>query len=97
MENDENDRRLTLTTIALRQFKQTEGHWPNRLAELERFGLTSEDYTTVNGGILGYEVTDDVAYVWSFTSFKETKVPEDRPRRDPQEVSDWFPPLSTLR
>lgn len=97
MENDENDRRLTLTTIALRQFKQTEGRWPNRLAELERFGLGAEVYTTVNGGILGYEVTDDVAYVWSFTSFKETKVPDVRPRRDPQEVSDWFPPLSTLR
>lgn len=82
VEREENDRRMTLTTIALRQFKLAEGRFPNRLSELEKFGLSSEDYSTVNGGMLGYELTDNVAHVWSYKYSHEKRVPNVRPQRN---------------
>jgi hypothetical protein len=55
---------LFASGAALRQFKHQEGHWPTRLSELEKVGLTPTNYSTVNRGVLSYEVTDGVAYLW---------------------------------
>ena len=79
VENEESDRRLTLTAVALRQFKHQEGHWPTRLNELEKVRLTPTDYSTVNRGTLGYEVTDGVAYLWGSDLVGDSPVSSARP------------------
>ncbi len=79
MENLESNRRLTLTAIALRQFKHQEGHWPANLRELEKVGLTNLDTTTVNRGAFGYEIADGIAYVWGSNSVRDIPVATSRP------------------
>lgn len=79
VENVENNRRLTVTAIALRQFKLQEGRWPNHLRELEKVGLTADDISTLNHGGLGYEVEGDVAFLWGGKSTEDSPVSAARP------------------
>ncbi|MEQ1825276.1 MAG: hypothetical protein ABL921_04995 [Pirellula sp.] len=101
LENDENDRRLTLASLALRQFKQRENRWPKKLSELESLSLSPSDYSTVNGGMLGYEVEDTVAYLWGISW--RSRRPEDSSKVSPSrpvrtDDDDWeHVPLATLR
>jgi hypothetical protein len=83
MENEESNRRLTLTAVALRQFKHQQGRWPSRLSELEKVGLTPADFSTVNRGAFGYEVTDGAAYLWGSDVTGDLPVASTRPNEDP--------------
>ena len=60
----EETRRWTLTAVAIRQFKQKNGKWPERLAELESVGLKLADYTDTEKNVFGYEVEGDKAFLW---------------------------------
>jgi hypothetical protein len=79
LQNTEDDRRLTLTAIALRQFKKSEGRWPSKLNELEKVGLTSSEYNTLTAGELGYSVEEKVVHLWRHDHFRETRVSGVRP------------------
>lgn len=89
LENEESNRRLTLTAIALRQFKHQEGKWPSRLSDLAKVGLTPADCRTVNRGDFGYEVSEDVAYVWSCSFTQDEPVSDSRPSPSMEYDSPW--------
>ena len=96
MENEESHRRLTLTAVALRQFKHQAGRWPSRLRELAEVGLTPVDYSTVNRGEFGYETTDGVAYVWGSDWVGDAPVGRTRPNEEPDSIPNGTT-LVTLR
>ncbi|TWT80822.1 hypothetical protein CA13_22680 [Planctomycetes bacterium CA13] len=60
------ERRWTLVTIAIKQFRMQEGRWPSELTELSKVGFSPQDCARHDGITLGYEVDneDDVAYTW---------------------------------
>lgn len=51
-------RRLTLTAVALQQFKLAKGNWPVRLEELEEVGLSGEVWSIPSVGSFELEQTD---------------------------------------
>ncbi len=51
-------RRLTLTAVALQQFKLAKGKWPVRLEELEEVGLSAEVWSIPSVGSFELEQTD---------------------------------------
>jgi hypothetical protein len=53
----ENFRRLVLTAITVKQYQLEKGEWPKQLSDLQTYGLTSQDYTSVAGNRFGFEVT----------------------------------------
>jgi len=93
IEREEMLRRLTLTAIAIKRFQLSTGQWPERLDQLEQVGLKPVDWHTTSAGQFGYEVDDEVAYVWSLDSLNETTVPADRPTLS---VSDSLQPQTPL-
>ena len=60
----EQTRRWTLTAIALRQYQQQHGSWPQQLSDLETLGLKFADYSNLKGEMFGYEVDGETAYLW---------------------------------
>jgi hypothetical protein len=61
----EESRRWVLTAIAIRQYKNKYGDWPVILRDLEKLGLTANDYSLVTDESLGYEVESNRAYLWT--------------------------------
>jgi len=51
-------RRLTLTAVALQQFKLAKGNWPVRLAELEEVGLSADVWSIPSVGSFELEQKD---------------------------------------
>ena len=60
----EQTRRWTLTAIALRQYQQQYGSWPQQLSDLEAVGLKFADYSNLKGEMFGYEVDGETVYLW---------------------------------
>jgi hypothetical protein len=89
-ENEESNRRLTLTAIGLRQFQRQEGRWPSGLSELTKMGLTASDYSTVNRGAFGYEVTEEAAYVWGSDVSSNDPVKASRPSVDADSQANYM-------
>jgi len=63
LERIEYMRRLTLTAVALQQFKLAKGEWPVRLAELEEVGLSADVWSIPNVGSFELEQKDDAVVV----------------------------------
>ena len=60
----EQNRRWTLTAVALRQYHQQHKTWPQKLSDLKTLGLVFDDYSNLNGQVFGYEVDGQTAYLW---------------------------------
>ncbi len=63
----EEDRRFTLTAIAIKQFHLDNGKWPERLQDLSTVGLTSSDWQLLNGEQFGYQHGQNACYLWGQT------------------------------
>lgn len=72
----ERDRRWTLCALAIRKFEMQEGHWPESLADLERVGLSRENWHWAPGVPLGYQVSDDGSEAFLWTSDPSRNVSE---------------------
>lgn len=79
LEREEDSRRLTRASLAVKRYHLLHDRMPERLSELRQFGLTPDDWNTLSGGPLGYEVEGREAYLWSYLPGKETRVPAERP------------------
>ncbi len=66
MERMEDIRRMTRTAIAIKQFQRKFGRWPAELKDLEQIGLSTDDWTTLRSGQLGYAVEGTDACVWMY-------------------------------
>lgn len=75
----EDGRRFTLCALAVKQFQLENDAWPKLLSELESVGLAPSDWRTLEAGEFGFEVENDVAYIWSYYPKKESTVPAQRP------------------
>ena len=60
----EQNRRWTLTAVALRQYHQQHKTWPQKLSDLKTLELVFDDYSNLNGQVFGYEVDGQTAYLW---------------------------------
>jgi hypothetical protein len=72
---NEDSRRMTLTSLALRIYQKQKGTWPTQLSDLEQIGLSRQDYITVNAGTLGYQADGESVWLWSY-SFRPTQSPD---------------------
>ena len=66
----EEDRRFTLTAIAIKQFHLEHNKWPERLQDLSTVGLVPSDWQLLNGEQFGYQHSQDVSYLWGHTDPK---------------------------
>lgn len=89
---NEDSRRFTLTSIAIKRYQLAKGQFPERLTLLKDVGFNASDWTTVGGNEFGYEKGDQ-AYLWSY-SFRDTKVIS--PQR-PELDDDGMQQLVTIR
>lgn len=100
LEGAENSRRLTQTALAIKRFQLQTGRWPDDLTQLGQVGLQPADSQTVTGERFGYEVENELAYLWAygppFNSDREKrKVSDTRPKLDNGEIAtDW---VTTIR
>ena len=87
-DRDEVFRRLTVTSLAVKRFQLKNKRFPKSLPELIEVGLTDRDWTTTEGKALGYEVENDMAYVWMYRAGdKKKSIPPSRPIITPEEPS----------
>lgn len=63
----EDQRRLTMTAVAIKQFQLRNDTWPEQLSDLETLGSDAKVWSSVESGRFGYRVVDDQAVVWSLT------------------------------
>lgn len=61
----EDSRHWTRTAIALRLYQMLHGEFPLKLSDLQTLGLTPEEISTVDGTPFGYEVENQIAYLWT--------------------------------
>ncbi|MCA9160252.1 MAG: hypothetical protein KDA72_18095, partial [Planctomycetales bacterium] len=63
----ERNRRLVLTSLAVKRFQAANNRWPAHLLELTQVGLSPEDWTLPGIGSLGYAIEPDgkTACVWA--------------------------------
>lgn len=57
-------RQVTGVAVAVKRFQLEHQRFPEDLSELSKTGLSTEDWTVVGVGRLGYGVEGDRAYVW---------------------------------
>ena len=57
-------RQITRVAVAVKRFQLEHQRLPEDLSELSKVGLSSDDWTVVGVGRLGYSVEGDRAYVW---------------------------------
>ncbi len=96
----ETGRRLTFTAIAVKRFQKKNQRWPKSLSELTDIGLVATNWTTTDGQMLGYEVGEEEAYLWSYGSYGSSDkkfVPRERPRPEPEDVNGAYPNLVSIR
>ena len=78
----ETNRRLTYTSLAVKRYQVKNKRWPKSLSELADVGLVVNDWSTTDRQSFGYELNDDVAFVWSYGSLDKKRVPSERPKPD---------------
>ena len=96
-DRDETMRRLTYTAIAVKRFQMKNQRWPKSLSELSDIGLVSTNWTTADGQTFGYEMGEEMAYLWSYGSSDKKSVPKERPSPEPEDVNGAFPNLVSIR
>jgi hypothetical protein len=85
---EEDDRRVTRTSLAVKKYQLREGNWPQDLAALDGIGLPASERVTVGGKPLGYQVDGDAAWVWGPDTSSRAAGPEVLPERpDPADES----------
>jgi hypothetical protein len=85
---EEDDRRVTRTSLAVKKYQIREGNWPQDLAALDGIGLPASERVTVGGKPLGYQVDGDAAWVWGPDTSSRAAWPEVLPERpDPADES----------
>jgi hypothetical protein len=85
---EEDDRRVTRTSLAVKKYQLREGNWPQDLAALDGIGLPASERVTVGGKPLGYQVDGDAAWVWGPDTSSRAARPEVLPERpDPADES----------
>jgi hypothetical protein len=85
---EEDDRRVTRTSLAVKKYQIREGNWPQDLAALDGIGLPASERVTVGGKPLGYQVDGDAAWVWGPDTSSRAARPEVLPERpDPADES----------
>lgn len=89
-DRDEVFRRLTVTSLAVKQFQLKNKRFPKNLADLSEVGLMGRDWTTTNGKAFGYEVADDMAYIWMYGAQDKKVIPSSRPIPTPETTPDFL-------
>jgi hypothetical protein len=85
---EEDDRRVTRTSLAVKKYQLREGQWPQDLTALDGIGLPANERVTVGGKPLGYQVDGDAAWVWGPDMSSGAARPEVLPERpDPGDES----------
>ena len=93
----ETNRRLTYTALAVKRYQVKNNRWPKSLNELADVGLVANDWTTTNRQSFGYEVVDEMAYVWSYGNPDKKVVPSKRPEPDPADADGYLEHLVSIR
>ena len=93
----ETNRRLTYTALAVKRYQVKNNRWPKSLSELSDVGLVANDWTTTNRQSFGYEVVDEMAYVWTFGTLDRKTVPSKRPQPDPSDADAYLENLVSIR
>lgn len=61
----EEERRLTLTALAIKKFYLQHDTWPEQLCALETVGLSRTDYRKLQGRTFPFEIQQDHVIIWS--------------------------------
>lgn len=86
---EEDDRRVTRTSLAIKKYQLREGRWPQDLTALDGVGLPANERVTVGGKPLGYQVDGDAAWVWGPEMSSGANRPEVLPKHpDPADESN---------
>ncbi len=91
IEEAENQRRLTVSAVAIKRFQLEQQRWPQSLEELAQVGLSIDDWTIPGLGNLGYEETPEGVTVFKFSAWQRRKLLEPLPnsiRRHPDATYD---------
>ncbi len=67
-ENREDERRFTLTAVAIKLYQKKFQRWPTTLSQLVEVGLDREDWTTTIEEPFGYMLDEDSVVVWTHPS-----------------------------
>ena len=78
-DRDEVFRRLTVTSLGVKRFQLLNKRFPKNLPELANLGLMDRDWTTTNRDVFGYEVENEIAYVWTYGTADKKTIPRSRP------------------
>lgn len=93
----ETNRRLTYASVAVKRYQVKNKRWPKSLSELSDIGLMANDWTTTNRQPFGYEVKEDMAYVWAYGNLDKKTVPKERPKLDPADTDGYLEHLVSIR
>ena len=93
----ETNRRLTYASLAVKRYQVKNKRWPKSLSELSDIGLMANDWTTTNRQPFGYEVKEDMAYVWAYGNLDKKTVPSERPKLDPADTDGYLEHLVSIR
>ncbi len=91
IEETENQRRLTVSAVAIKRFQLEQQRWPKSLEELAQVGLSIDDWTIPGLRNLGYEETPEGVTVFKFSSPQKRHLIEPLPdsiRRHPNATYD---------
>ncbi len=95
IESNEDSRRMTRTALAVKRFQLEYGRWPRPLSELAQVGFSETQWHTVSRGPLGWEIEDDVFYLWSYDLSNQYDVGPERP--DEEMDSKVYVPTIRIR
>ncbi len=93
----ETNRRLTYTSLAVKRYQLKNKRWPKRLSELADVGLVSNDWSTTDRQSFGYELKDEMAFVWSHGNLDKKRVPIERPKLDNEDAQGTMEHLVSIR
>ncbi|HUP79624.1 MAG TPA: hypothetical protein VM260_13820, partial [Pirellula sp.] len=93
----ETKRRLTYSSLSVKRFQVKNKRWPKSLSELADVGLVVIDWSTTDRQSFGYELNDDVTYVWSYGNLDKKRVPSERPKPDNSDAPGSMENLVSIR
>ena len=93
----ETNRRLTYASLAVKRYQVKNKRWPKNLGELSDVGVVGNDWTTTNRQPFGFEVKDEMAYVWMYGTLDKKVVPIERPKLDPEDADGYLGNLVSIR
>jgi len=96
-DRDEVFRRLTMTSLAVKRFQLKNNRFPKNLPELTDIGLSERDWTTTNRQAFGYEMGDEMAYVWTYGTQDKKTIPTSRPILTPEMTPDFLWNVVSIR